>query len=86
MRALFSLSRSKDSELTAASRLLFSKDVGLASYAGPAALLRDDGSVIVSNSGAVSLSEPLGLGTKGKLHPSLAGAIRSGNFSQKYTE
>ena len=81
MRALFAPSRPRDSDILAASRLLFSDGVGLASYTGPAALLRGDGGVIIANSGAASIADVLGMGTKGQLHPSLAGAIRSGNFT-----
>jgi diguanylate cyclase (GGDEF)-like protein/PAS domain S-box-containing protein len=65
----------------AASRQLFSDGIGLASYIGPAALLRGDGGVIIANSGAASIADALGMGTKGQLHPSLAGAIRSGNYT-----
>lgn len=81
MRALFVSSRPKDSDLSAAARLLFSSDIGFASYIGPVALLRGDGSVIIANSGAASIADPLGMGTEGELHPSLAGAIRSGKFT-----
>ena len=81
MRALFAPSRPKDSDLSAAARLLFSDGIGLASYAGPAVLLRGDGAVIIANSGAASVADALGMGTKGELHPSLAGAIRSGKFT-----
>jgi len=81
MRALFASPRAKGSDLLAAARLLFSDGVGLASYTGPAALLRGDGGVIIANSGAASVADALGMGTKGQLHPSLAGAIRSGNFT-----
>jgi diguanylate cyclase (GGDEF)-like protein/PAS domain S-box-containing protein len=81
MRALFPLSRPKDNDLLAAARLLFSDGIGLASYTGPAALLRGDGGVLIANSGAANVADPLGMGTKGQLHPSLAGAIRSGNYT-----
>ena len=67
--------------MVAASRLLFSDGVGFAGYTGPAALLRADGGVIIANAGAASVADALGMGTKGQLHPSLAGAIRSGNFT-----
>jgi len=67
--------------MVAASRMLFSDGVGLASYTGPAALLCADGGVIIANAGAASVADALGMGTKGQLHPSLAGAIRSGNFT-----
>jgi len=81
MRALFPSSRPRDSEISAASRLLFSEGIGFASYVGPAALLRGDGDVIIANSGAAVVADALGMGTRGKLHPSLAGAIRSGKFT-----
>ena len=81
MRTLFASSRPKDSDLLAASRLLFSEGLGFASYTGPAALMRGDGGVIVANSGAALVADALGMGTKGQLHPSLAGAIRSRNYT-----
>lgn len=81
MRTLFALTRPKDSEISAAVRLLFSNGVGFASYTGPAALLYGDGRVVIANSGAATVAGALGMGTKGNLHPTLAGAIRSGKFA-----
>lgn len=65
----------------AATRLLFSKGIGFASYTGPAAVLRGDGGVVIANSGAADIADALGMGRKGQLHPSLAGAVRSGKFT-----
>jgi PAS domain S-box-containing protein len=80
MRALFSSPRSKDCDLTVAARLLFSEGLGLAAYTGPATLLCADGTILVTNAGSATVSEALGMGSKDQLHPSLAGAIRSGDF------
>jgi diguanylate cyclase (GGDEF)-like protein/PAS domain S-box-containing protein len=81
MRTIFSNSRPKDSELQSAVRTLFFSDVGLGAYGGPAALLRSDGAVIVANAALATIGVCIGVGAGNDLHPTLAGAIRTGEFS-----
>lgn len=81
MRMVFSNMRPKNGELQSAVRTLFSNHVGFGSYSGPAALLRGDGTVIVANGACAEIADCLGLGSDNGLHPTLAGAIRAGEFS-----
>ena len=81
MRMIFSNMRPKHGELQSAVRTLFSNHVGFGSYSGPAALLRGDGTVIVANGASAEIADCLGLGSDNGLHPTLAGAIRAGEFS-----
>ena len=51
MLALFSARRPNAREVLKAAQTLFTRDIGLAAYPGPAAVLRDDGAVLISDIG-----------------------------------
>jgi len=78
MLALFSARRPNSREILKATQTLFARGIGLAAYGEPAALLRADGAVLIANRATAALAAPLGMGTDGALHPTLAGAIRAG--------
>jgi diguanylate cyclase (GGDEF)-like protein/PAS domain S-box-containing protein len=78
MLALFSARRPNAREVLKAAQTLFTRDIGLAAYPGPAAVLRDDGAVLIANRATAGIADLLGMGPGGSLHPTLAGAIRTG--------